>query len=546
MSRRKRKRIRNSESRSTAVAPSNWFVDWIRGETENESGVAVSRETALTYAALWRGVTLISTDIGKLPLVVYERATDGKQEATDHPLYYLLKHEPNAVMSSLTFRQTIQADALLHGNGYAYVLRSGEEVVELLPLSAQVTNPETKKGPFHYVTWIEGVEYSIPPEDVIHIRGLSPDGINSYSLINKARESLGLGIAARKYGARFFKNNARPTTILKHPQKLSKEAAERLKEGWRTAYGGENQHGTAVLEEGMDAVFSGFNNEQSQYLETRQHEIREVAAWLGLPPHKLGDNSRTAYASLEQENQSYLDECLDGWLCTWEQELYRRLFPADARRERKYFIEFTRQALVRANMESRYKAYQTAVGKPFLTPNEARELENYNTIDGGDTLANPLNMGNPGGDADVTEKPKLLTPPDDESMKKLKKANHALVIEACRRAIHRLAEDTRAAANKPDKFLEYLDAIQSRHLKPMAEILRPVVESLRLAGPTELEADQAAVEYLKEYHAGLLTFSGKCKPHELSDRTAFYTEELERSGPDSLANRLETEKKTDG
>jgi len=537
-------------SRSTAANPSRWFVDWISGGADNESGVKINREVALTYAAFWRGVDLISKDIGALPLVIYERTKDGREEAEKLPLYYLLKTEPNELMSSMTLRQVVQADALIHGSGYAYIMRNGSTISEILHLSAQCTYPEQKKGPFHYETWVDGQLWSIDPADVIHIRGLSPDGINPYSLVNKASESLGLGLAARKYGARFFKNNARATTILQHPGKLSPEAALRLKEGWKKAYGGENQNGTAVLEEGMSANSMSVNNNDAQFNETRQLEIREVAAWLGIPPHKLGDNSRTAYASLEQENQRYLDECLNGWLCTWEMELYRKLFSYQEKRSYKYTIEFRRQALLRANTEERYRAYQIATGKPFMTSNEVRAIENMNKKDGGDELANPLNMGNAGGnpnDAIYKKTPKKSDPePEDEpendapQKKKMKSANHALVVESCRRAIRRLVADTTKAAEKPEKFNDFLDLLQTRHLKPIIDVLKPVVESLRLAGPTAIEADEAAIEYLRDYHAGLLAFSGRCKPAEFASRTAFYLEDLERSGAESLANRLET------
>jgi HK97 family phage portal protein len=82
----------------------------------------------------------------------------------------------------------------------------------------------------------------------------------------------------------------------------------------------ENAHKAALLEDGVDLKILSNNARDSQLLETRAHEIREVANWFGIPPHKLGDTTRTAYASLEQENQSYLDDAVDPWLVTWEEE----------------------------------------------------------------------------------------------------------------------------------------------------------------------------------------------------------------------------------
>ena len=92
----------------------------------------------------------------------------------------------------------------------------------------------------------------------------------------------------------------------RHPNKLSPEAAARLKESWEERHRGAGSAGkTAVLEEGMEITEVGMTPEDAQFLETRKFQVTEVARWFGLPPHKLGDLERAAPAaahrSMKQE-----------------------------------------------------------------------------------------------------------------------------------------------------------------------------------------------------------------------------------------------------
>ena len=99
------------------------------------------------------------------------------------------------------------------------------------------------------------------------------------------------------YGARFYRNNARPGIVLKHPGRLSPDAGQWLKESWNSQYAGaENAHKTAVLEEGIDLISVGMTAEQAQFLETRKFQRNEIAAIFGVPPHKIGQTWATSSA----------------------------------------------------------------------------------------------------------------------------------------------------------------------------------------------------------------------------------------------------------
>lgn len=373
------------------------------GGSRSSSGVRVSYSTALTHSPVWRGINLLSRDVAKLPLLVFQREGEGKRRAPEHRSYQLLRRKPNREMTAFVFKQTLVAHALLEGNGLAYIFRRGDGTPEeLIPLVPGKSYPVRESGQLWYVTEVNGEWRKLYPENIFHLKGLSFDGLSGYRVIDKARESLGLGLAARDYGSRFFKNDARPGVVIEHPTSLSEAAATRLKAQWNAMHSGlDNAHRTAVLEEGMKINKFSSTARESQLIQTREFDIVEVANWIGVPAHKIGDKSRTAYASLEQENQSYLDDSLDPWLVNFEDEAQEKLLTEEEKQNDSHTIEFVRQALLRANLVDRANYYRVALGgRPWMKQNEVRALENLNPVDNGDTILDPLNMKDPGGNPD--------------------------------------------------------------------------------------------------------------------------------------------------
>jgi HK97 family phage portal protein len=310
-------------------------------------------------------------------------------------------------MSAMVFRQTLQAHALLDGNGMAYIARDGSgRPTELIPLLPGRASPIRVNGELWYYTMISSITGETAPAEnvtvryldassVLHIRGLGFNGLTGYPLYQYARNSMGLGLAAQQYASTFFSNGAAPSVVFEHPGKMSDKAKLGLSEAWKSRHEGlGKQHRTAILEEGMKLHAFGVDPDKSQLLELRQHQIREMANWLGLPPHKLGDTTRTAYASLEQENQAYLDDALDPWLVKWEEECREKLLTEQEKNTDSHVIEFMRQALVRANLAARAQFYNLAIQGGWMNRDEVRARENMNAIPNGAgaEFLRPLNM----------------------------------------------------------------------------------------------------------------------------------------------------------
>lgn len=66
------------------------------GSSRSAAGVTVTPDSALAITVLQTCVTLLAESVGQLPLELYRRLGDGKREsATAHPLYDVLRYQPN-------------------------------------------------------------------------------------------------------------------------------------------------------------------------------------------------------------------------------------------------------------------------------------------------------------------------------------------------------------------------------------------------------------------------------------------------------------------
>jgi len=360
---------------------------------DTAAGVRVTPTRAMQFSAVFACVRVLSETIASLPLHLYRRQNDRKSRAPDHPLYGILHDQPNPIMTSFEFREVMQGHVALRGNAYAEIVRGNDgEVKELWPIHPDHVRIYVDGWQVYYVIRAkDGTETVWPSRDILHLRGLSSDGIRGLSPIMTVMEAVGLGLAAEEYGARFFQNDARPSVVLKHPGKLGEEAASNLRKSWKEAHAGSARaHRVAVLEEGMSIEKIGISPEEAQFLETRKFQVSEIARIFRVPPHMIGDLEKATYSNVEQQAIDFVVHTIRPWLVKWEQAISKSLLTEQERRE--YFAEFMVDGLLRGDANSRWQAYATAIQWGVMSPNEVRDRENMNPRPGGDAYLTPLNF----------------------------------------------------------------------------------------------------------------------------------------------------------
>jgi HK97 family phage portal protein len=364
------------------------------------SGEPVSVDTALNHSVVWACNRIISETIGFLPCLMMQKkagATE-KRQADDHPMYSALKNAPNEEMTAAGFSETLTSHCVLRGNAYAQIARrSGTGVaMEMYPVHPDRVQPgrdssgrlvyEVRNGNFGDKTFT--VERG-KPHDIFHMRGIGDDGLVGYSVLHKARQSIGTALAAERNIASFYKNGGRLPYNLKLNRKLPKEDFDQFRRDWESTY---NVAGRVpILEDWLNYEQTGISLKDSQMLETRQFGIPEICRWFLVSPHLVGDLSRATFANIEQLALEFVKLTLATWLTRWEQELWRCVLTKQEKAE-GYFWRHNLNALLRGDFATRMAGYSTMLQNGIASQNEVRDLEDWNPVDGGDQYHIQLNM----------------------------------------------------------------------------------------------------------------------------------------------------------
>lgn len=527
-----KKRTRRPRNSSTS-RPAAWFVDWFGGGQESESGYQVTPAAALTYAYVWQATLIISGDVAGLPLNVYDRGGDDTREVNqDHPAYWLLNMDASPWMSGRTLRETLTAHALLYGNGYALIARRAGVPIGLSPLLPDRTECLVEDGAVVYKSRIDGNRQPVTyrAEDVLHIKGLGFDGLCGYSVVTMARNSLGLGLSLQRHGNTHFKNGAYPGVVLKTPRVLQKPEADTLLAHWENRHAGSDNKGkTALLHGGLDLETLPISNEDAQWLESRKFQAKEVAAWFNLPPHKLGDESRTSYNSLETEERSYLTTSLKHWIDRWEDEANRKLLTMPERRNRTSYLEHNLSERLRPDSLQRFQGYESGIRNRWLSPNEVRRLENMPPREGGDTYENPNTSS--GRSQDPAE------PPPREDLAAAA-AHRRLIAGAVSKLIHLECDRINRCAKRPAEFATLVDKFYDEQFKATwARELEPIFDAASTVMAISYDASEAYETHAATSRQSLLEVSGRSYPETLAENVAAVTETW-ASRPDEIVSYL--------
>jgi HK97 family phage portal protein len=396
---------------------SPWGDFWFEPVTTRTiSGGRVSADTAMRLSAVFASVRLISSQFAMLPFKLYKTIPNGgKQIITDHWLYNLLARRPNQWQNAFEWREMLQGHLELRGNAYNRIYSNSRgEITDLVPIHPDTIKIEMLSGGnYRYrVSNSDGSETVLARGDVWHLRTLSSNGLMGISTVEYARESLGMGLSAQEYAARFFANDQKPTGgWINFPGKFANDEARKVfGESIKKAVTGARRHGMLVLDQGMEYHEVGVTNKDAQFLEMRQFSVTDIARWFGVPPHKIGDLSRATFSNIEQQDMQFVRDCLAPRAERWEASIEADLLlDHDIGLE----VEFDFANLLRGDSLARAAFYASGIQNGWMTRNEARLAENLNPLDGLDEPLRPLNMVEENTAENLIDDPEPKTEPDE-------------------------------------------------------------------------------------------------------------------------------------
>lgn len=375
---------------------------------------------ALKEATVYACIKILSEAVAKLPLKVYRETDKGIEKATGHYLYPLLKSRPNPHMTASDMLRAVEAQRNLHGNAYIVpeFYTDGPNVGKirwLWPVDAKAVEIWidnrglfSEKNRVWYVIRVGGEEVRLDPEEIIHLRAMTLDGISGVSPLQYLRWVVEAGAAGTKHVRDFFHQGLQVKGIVHYTGDLNPDAERRFRERFeQMASGLKNAHRVALLPIGYQFQPLELSMTDAQFLETAQLTMRQIANAFGVKMHQLNDLSRATHTNIEEQQKHFYVDTLQAILTQYEQELTYKLFtPSEIRRG--FYVKFVVDSILRSDIRTRYEAYRVGIQGGFLKPNEVRAWEELPPEPGGDTLLvnkamTPLDGGLEGGDENGTE-----------------------------------------------------------------------------------------------------------------------------------------------
>lgn len=360
-----------------------------------QSGVVLNQDTAIGWSAIWRGLQLVGSAIGSMPFTIQEEDENGNvTNRKDHPLYRLINMEPHPFYSTFDFLQAVIFQVMLRGNAVIVINRTGK-LGSNRPVSLRIMkfdevlniHENIEQGIVYYT--IQGYANPLPHTEVIHIKGLTEDGIMGLDTLKWNRETFGLALSQKKSSAAYYKNGTHSDGFLSTDLQLKPETRNDVVKAWRD----KNQTGeTPFLTGGVKWNKISVEPKDLQLLEGMQFNVYEAARVLGVSPHLLFAMDRANFSNVETLSLEFAKYTLRFLVERIEQEFNRKIFRKTE--EGIFKVNLNMDAFLRGDTAARTVYLQGLLDRGVLSIDEARRIEGFNSLsdDKGKTHMVPLNF----------------------------------------------------------------------------------------------------------------------------------------------------------
>ena len=351
------------------------LLEFIRNGQQGESNRMLRNTSAL------RSLSLIGNGLGMLPVSLYRSGSD-KEIVKDHPAHKLLRFKPNPWQTPMEFKSQMQVLMETEGNAYARIIRAAGRPIHLIPFEkGRVDAKLGSNWRMQYrCTTENGGQLTLDQDEILHVRELSIDGVLGLSKRRLSAEVFELAEQAQRAAGNVFKTGVMAGGAIEVPNAMSDQAYQRMKTARDEEYSGaENVNKWMIMEEGAKANPFTSTAKDGQQLESRNHQIEEVARLYGVPRPLLMMDDTSWGSGIEQLAIFFVQFTMTPRFTAWEEALARSLL-TDHERENLYF-KFNERALLRGTLKDQADYFAKALGagghQGWHGVNEVRELLEY-------------------------------------------------------------------------------------------------------------------------------------------------------------------------
>ena len=348
---------------------------------------------SLEASSVFACVSIIAQEIARLHIQHLVEQPSGGFKSKEASRAVAVLRNPNEYQTRSDFWLTYMAGLLTHGNAYAVAIRDSRGRIRELhcqpPLSVAPRVGEGGKIFYGVATdttspsSVNAPDYMVPARDVMHRRLITPrNPLVGVSPVTASQWSILQNIEISKSGAHFFANQSRYAGVLKTEQKLTPEAIERMGASWNAGGSKEFAGKTAVLDRGVEFQSVTATASDSQMAQIFGMSVTDVCRTFRIPKWMLGDLEGTSFRNVESMQRAFVAGTL-GFYVDGNEAALDRLFKIPPTESLAYNLE---RGYLKSDFSERMKAFGDAITGGVMTPNEVRNIEGLEDVEGGDKV----------------------------------------------------------------------------------------------------------------------------------------------------------------
>lgn len=364
---------------SRADRPTDSLAELLRRrEMVVDTGVHVDGDTAARHGAVFACRDLIGRLVSTLPVHEFDRVGGVQRQLATPPV--LVKPDGELDVANWLY-QDIDS-LLMRGNAFGLIQRYDArgwpaQIVSLHPDSVGWSR-KGRYGPVDFT--LEGKPIGKwPAGDLWHMPAYTLAGCPvGVSPITYAALTIGVGLAAQRFGGTWFRDGMVPAALLTNEAEVPTGLAELVKDMWRDATMGNRE--PVVLGDGWEYKPISVSPEESQFLDTVQANKADVAMFFGVDPEVIGatraGGSSVVYQNVGQANTHLLVRTINAWIVRFERAL------TDIRPRPRY-VKLNPNALLRVDPKTQAEISDIELKNGTRNQDEVRELHELPPIAGG-------------------------------------------------------------------------------------------------------------------------------------------------------------------
>ena len=319
------------------------------GRTQN---TVIDTESTIGIPEVYGAVKNLASMFAMIDVQIFKKSDKGGyKSAKKHPAYSLLLRSPDGNMLPSQFKSALLVQAIINGNGYARVIRDGINPVSLQLLDARSV---TSYYNFYEIDYGNAHKEIVSHFDMLHLKGLSTDGITGIPIWEILQTTLGLSIHMRRYAESYFRNNCRINMVLQLTKAFPKQQDfDKFKEEFLSVHQGSNSaFNTAIVRDGAELKSLNQGGVDDTLYKLTEQQAKAIAVCCGIPVSFLGyADSYTSHNSLESQQKQLLMNCLNPWLIQMEEACEKVLLFEKEKETESHYIECNRSQLVSVDSE---------------------------------------------------------------------------------------------------------------------------------------------------------------------------------------------------